>query len=414
MIKTRVWLVLLFLVGSFSYGIGVGHYQWFPFAQLASLKDKFDDVYTPTKSSGSSESVSAQKFLSNGEKLAAMKWFESQSLDVSSLKRFAPKDVAKVLTKSVYGFCLSEPQVVNMVDLFQNCKTACGGYSYVLRGLLEYLGYRTRYANLHNIPQQGNHTAVEVLIDGEWGFLDPTFGVYFTENGLATGDLMSLSEIVLHGVSSKNVFRVVDRGSSNIDLPLEKIFTNQKPISEPLRNGTGPLMVSSYSLAEQIEYREQEILLPLEIPLTLDSNDSVSFGTLENVSFQELQQNWLVKTNETLNDEQIYNDVSFNTSFLYNYEGQKISFLKIKNIKPKQKYSVKFNFYTNQELAKVQISNVGKFTVHDFSNPVEIKKGSSIISGTFLSGKDEATFLIRNIDNTGIVRLFGIESKLND
>lgn len=361
-----------------------------------------------------SVSSSAQKFLSKDEKLAAMEWFYNQSLDVSSLKNMPTKDVAKILTKYVYGFCRSEPQIGRFIDLFKNCKTSCGGYSYVLRGLLEYLGHQTRYVNFHNIPQQGNHSAVEVLIDSKWGFLDPTFGAYFTKNGFATGDLLSLNEIFLHGVSSKNVFRVVDRDLIYIDKPFEKMFTNQKSIIEPLINGSGTLMVNSYSAAEQIEYGKKELLLPLEIPLTLDSNDSVSFGTLEKLSFPELQQNWLVVTNETLNDELIYNDVSFNTSFLFNYSGQKISFIKLKNIKPKQKYTIELNFYTDQKVAKVQLSHVGKFIVNDFSNPIEIKKGSSIISGTFSSATDEATFLIRNVDDTGMVRLFGIKSMLND
>ena len=83
--------------------------------------------------------------------------------------------------------------------------------------MLEYLGHQTRYVNFHNIPQQGNHSAVEVLIDSKWGFLDPTFGAYFTKNGFATGDLLSLNEIFLHGVSSKNVFRVVDRDLIKVD-----------------------------------------------------------------------------------------------------------------------------------------------------------------------------------------------------
>ena len=38
--------------------------------------------------------------------------------------------------------------------------------TYVLRGLFAALGYKTRYVNLYNIPNQGNHTLVEVQWKG--------------------------------------------------------------------------------------------------------------------------------------------------------------------------------------------------------------------------------------------------------
>lgn len=278
--------------------------------------------------------------------------------------------IAKILTAHVFGVCSSEPQTGSMIDLFENCKTACGGYSYVLRSLLEYLGYQTRYANMHNIPQQGNHTAVEVLIEGEWAFLDPTFGAFFSENGEASGPLMSLSQIVKDGIKSHNVFRVRNRGVNHIEKPLDEIFTNEKDLTDPLKNGTGTLLVSSYLRTEQIEYGSKEILLPLEIPIVLDGKNMASFGTLSDLSFELLQEIWLTQTNERLNDEITKNDVSFNTSFLYNNSGPKITFLRISNLQPKTRYNIFLNFFTNEKSLKVQITNIGKYTSHNFSNPV--------------------------------------------
>ena len=69
------------------------------------------------------------------------------------------------------------PQDIN--DLFAHCVTACGGRSYVLRGLLAACGLHSKYQNIYNIPIQGNHSAVEVMLNEQVAFLDPTFGAFF-------------------------------------------------------------------------------------------------------------------------------------------------------------------------------------------------------------------------------------------
>lgn len=105
---------------------------------------------------------------------AARFWLDRQGIDFSKLKTMSPSERAARPNQAVYDFCenghADTPNGVN--DLYKTCATACGGISYVLRGLLEATGDRTRYAQFYNIPNQGNHTPVEVdLGNGHWGFL---------------------------------------------------------------------------------------------------------------------------------------------------------------------------------------------------------------------------------------------------
>ena len=109
----------------------------------------------------------------------------------------SPAEIAKLLNYAVFNHCsidLPHTGRQDITELFDVCRTSCGGYSYVLRGLLGAYGIRTRYANLYNLPKQGNHTMVEAEVEpGVWALYDPTFGAYFSKR---LGDKpLSLEEV---------------------------------------------------------------------------------------------------------------------------------------------------------------------------------------------------------------------------
>lgn len=60
---------------------------------------------------------------------------------------------------------------------------SCGWRQVLMADLFKQIGIESRAVNFFNVPFQGNHTAIELLIDGKWMFFDPTFGVYFERPG---------------------------------------------------------------------------------------------------------------------------------------------------------------------------------------------------------------------------------------
>lgn len=340
---------------------------------------------------------------------AAADWFSREEIDIAGLRKMPPHEVAKRLTKAVFRFCRHGPQSGDTEDLFESCETACGGYSYVLRGLLEYLGYQTRYANLYNVPQQGNHTGVEVKIGGRWGFLDPTFGAYFNSNKDASG-LLSLAELARSSsLDRANVFRVIDREDRDIMRPLDELFTNEASLSQPLMNNQNSIFVSSYIEAEQIGYLDKNVLLPLEIPLTVGSDGRVFLGSIKHGSYEELEGEWLKQTNGTLNDDLRYNDVSFETSFITNTVQPRLTTLKVSNLKAGRRYTIRLVLHGARVASKIQVGTFGKFIKHDFDGSLNVPKGVRTIEGSFVSEYDYAYFYLRALDQNSTIRLFGVE-----
>ena len=68
-------------------------------------------------------------------KLAANQ-FIREKLNAVNFQNYSDKEKALYLNAVVFNFCENkQPHIQNLDSLFVNCNTACGGYSYVLRGL---------------------------------------------------------------------------------------------------------------------------------------------------------------------------------------------------------------------------------------------------------------------------------------
>ena len=60
------------------------------------------------------------------------------------------------------------------------------GYDFAKKFSHEYIGFsfegqHFRNVSFTNVPFQVGHTAIEVFVDGQWVFFDPTYGIYFTD-----------------------------------------------------------------------------------------------------------------------------------------------------------------------------------------------------------------------------------------
>ncbi|WP_210485555.1 calcium-binding protein [Microvirga antarctica] len=69
---------------------------------------------------------------------------------------------------------------------------SCGWRQILMTELFKEIGIKSRAVNFYNVPFQGNHTAVELNINGKWMFFDPTFGTYF--ESLSGGKPLSAAE----------------------------------------------------------------------------------------------------------------------------------------------------------------------------------------------------------------------------
>jgi hypothetical protein len=58
---------------------------------------------------------------------------------------------------------------------------SCGFRSLLVREIFERLKIPVRRVNFYNIPVQMGHSNPELYIDGEWRFIDPYFGIFFSE-----------------------------------------------------------------------------------------------------------------------------------------------------------------------------------------------------------------------------------------
>lgn len=93
-----------------------------------------------------------------------------------------PINAAKVLTAWQWASLLpgghgTPPTVPQDVPTVLNA--SCGWREWFTAVLFDEIGIRERQVNFYDVPFQGGHTALELYINNEWMFFDPTFGIYF-------------------------------------------------------------------------------------------------------------------------------------------------------------------------------------------------------------------------------------------
>lgn len=322
----------------------------------------------------------------------------------------SPGEVAKRLNYVVFNHCKNEQPHTGRVDineLFHECRAACGGYSYVLRGLLAVHGIPSRYANLYNVPQQGNHTLVEANVGpGQWMLLDPTFGSYFTKDGNPDGEALSLSGV---------------RFELNLQTIGERVFVAQKgdpaEATKDLSHlyGQGrfsyPYMrVENYLLAEGYAPTGLGLTVPLVLPLRVVDGVAQA-GTLEAATVAEGEQAFLSWTNATLNNDDLEDD----TSYLFSIVGshppyfESLNIVHVDGLENNIEYELRVAGTSRNHSNEIQIVDIGRGVSMNSVLQEVTPAGPFTISRIFRSETGDARFAIRLIRSSGAsVRIFGV------
>lgn len=309
------------------------------------------------------------------------------------------RELALRLLYFTHNYCSTDVTGENIPfgELFSNCRTMCGGYSHVLRGLLESQGIPTRYANLYNIPSQGNHTGIEYLDEhGHWAFLDPTFGVYFTEDG-ADGIPLSLQEIA--ALAGNVVPHQLNRDS----LPAFSTPLHALSYQGTERWIHKNMALASYWTSEQTSSGDNSFL-PLVV--NLSAKTARSIGTLEFTEHRKVVQRWLADTNRLLNDSDPLNDTSFNSANLSG-PGERLNILRIRDILPRKPYELWLRFYNWGPSARIEIAKTMRRVSSDIRQ-FHIGSGNSLVRVRFSSATNRAEFALYSWSDD-LVELLGLE-----
>lgn len=325
-------------------------------------------------------------------------WFIDNGFDVADLLNLPDSERARMVTVLTYRFCKTgneTPRDLN--ELYGYCSTQCGGYAYVARGLAEVLGLRTRYANLYNIPQQGNHVAVELLVNGVWEFYDPTFGAFFTEDGAPEGRVLNLSQIAGQeegGLESKVV-------------QADKTAGLSKPPGYSGNFEHQYMEVENYRSPEAIvQFLPGEMLL-LRVPVA----STEAIGPAGETDRAQLVAGWLAYTNATLNDSDPENDTSFSSYLLLNRPIQRATALDISGLSP-GRHVVAVTLHNPGAPQRLQVSPLGKPTRLLSERIVTLPGGSHVIDIAFATVSSDATIFLRNMD-AGVLELYAYDLDIN-
>jgi hypothetical protein len=247
--------------------------------------------------------------------------------------------LVKRLNALVYNSCKSpgaDPAPTDINALFDNCITACGGRSYVLRGLLAVYGLNSKYQNIYNIPIQGNHTAIEVSLKGREAFLDPTFGTYFSL-GSIKGYPLSLSmikylfnknELDKHVYQAKSINDHKQIASAN----LEEIYSQEFK--------SNSLKLSSYIEHEASGNPDINNILYLSANVAMKDN-FFKIGCLDAKDPTEASSCFLKQTNELYSNTNPADFISYNFNVLgYSANNMKVNLLNFTSLVPNSYYKI--------------------------------------------------------------------------
>ena len=326
-------------------------------------------------------------------------------------------DLLKRLNAVVFNHCKSEVPHTGIEDineLYKTCKTACGGYSYVLRGLIEALGFKTRYINFYNLPNQGNHTCVEVEVAKDrWVFLDPTFGSFFTKNDKINGQLMSIDEVRYQPDKNallRKVFvavkETVNKQNKNytkyIILDLNKIYEKNKYNFKYMK-------IENYLLAEQVERVGPSLIVPLVAKIILH-NGSYQLGEKNFNSVKSGVDGFLKDTNKLLNDSDLSNDISFLFSKVGNYSPyfKSVNILNIEKMEINSEYNFILCGFAYNEI-NLHIKTIGRNLLLKNNEPIKLNPGKFSMNLLFRAKSGNGQLLLSITPSDQMIDLLYLE-----
>lgn len=342
----------------------------------------------------------------SGQK-AARRWMKGEGLDLKQLEVMPVTERAARLNQAVYNYCESgtatSPHDLN--ELFENCQTACGGFSYVLRSALEATGIRTRFVHLYNIPNQGNHTAIEVDVGGRWALFDPTFGVFFTSDGTASGYPLSLSEVA--GTKSeedlsKMVLQAVDAPNAAATISIDALYSETfGHLYMELRN---------YLVAEALSFEDPREWRMLEIDLRLKRGRGV-MGDFTSEDFQSLNDSWLADTNDLLNNDDLTDDTSFNASRLWSSLPY-LTTLSVGPLDPGMAGEISILLWNpDSQHTDLQLMALGKSGSLNSERILSVPPGRSELKFPFMAHEPQLRIGLKNLGAVPVIHLFGVAAE---
>jgi|GEM_PF-5202696 len=334
---------------------------------------------------------------------AAFAWFEAQGVDFEAVSKMPIRERAAKLNQAVYAFCKHGEKDGHINELFDECLAACGGYSYVLRGLLEATGARTRYVNLYNMPNQGNHTGVEVEITGEWSFYDPTFGAYFTADGEADGPPLS-AYTVSQTYKTSGLDNLVQQSRK------ERADITNSTLSDlyKYRFSHDYMALQNYSLAESFWFDDPEQLTILDIGLDISDNLN-TLGNFNAQTMQEMQTAFMEDIRRLLLDDDLRNDISFVASGLYHRGRPSLTTLTIDGLEPGATYKLSMMLFNPKaEETNLQVMSLDRTATYIGAPIVRLGAEKTIISSSFIAEESTARLAVRNIGPVVLTHLFGV------
>lgn len=337
-------------------------------------------------------------------RIEARAWFDRGGYVIEEIAALPLTERAARLNHAVYNHCESadNPPNVPMNSLFTECIATCLGYAYVLRGLLEATGAETRYVHLHNIPNQGNHTAVEVrLEDGQWAFFDPTFGAYFVDT--QSEEVLSLSEVSISIERARLAEYVRQAGEGDgglVSATLDYLYS--ATFDHPY------MQLENYLLAEAISFDDPAEMVILDIKLDASRGESV-LGSPDAQDFAAAQSAWLSQTNALARDDDPMNDVSFNASMLYNAAEQKLTMISISGLTPGAVYELSLSLFnqTSSDLS-FQISPLGRSANYGGERVIALAPGRLQLQEQFRANASLAQFAVRNMVDGSVIHLTAV------
>lgn len=327
-------------------------------------------------------------------------WRSLQSLDRA--------EVSKRLNFVAYNHCTTDgPPVTPLLMLFEECRTSCSGYVYVLRGLLDVFDIPSRHTALYNIPSQGSHSLVEAEVDvGRWALLDPTFGVYFTASGRPEDGPVSMDGLQYELRGRDLLAHVVQAKASTPALALAGLHE----IYEAKRFRHDYMDLRYYHMAEQHGYDSRRLLLPLTVSLDVSAG-AARFGSLAEGDLPAAEAAVLAATNARLNDDDPANDVAFVITYLGQPESRRQqAFVFVSGLERGRTYALALRIHNhNPEAFPLQAAQVGGGIVFRSGEPVTVGEGMSTSSWDFRATGERSIVLLRSLAESGYVRLLGIE-----
>jgi hypothetical protein len=343
------------------------------------------------------------------KEIAARKLLDKSVENWSLLYSFDKQEISKRLNYFVYNYCSTDTPFTdldNINQLFEECRSACGGFTYVLQGLLDLFDINNRHTALYNIPQQGNHSLVETEIAPDrWALFDPTFGIFFTRTGRIDEIPLSMDDLqyYLRGKDLNKYVIQAKRGSLSRAIDdLEKIYQHGDFFHQYMS-------IENYHLAEQFGYDSQSMVLPLSVSLDVSSGQN-KFGVFKEAGLRTAEQTFLAITNDTLNDNDPKNDVSYNFSYLGYAKREYSNIIFVQGLKKKESYAISLRFYNPYfDKTQIQVMQVGGNIVFSNNSSIPVDCGNSKKTLHFKAISENGIIIIRLLaPKKRVIRLFGI------